>query len=313
MESCVSVIVPVYKAEPYLEKCIDSILAQSHRELELLLVDDGSPDRCGEICDAYAGRDTRVRVIHQQNAGVSAARNAGLDAARGGCIAFADADDWVEPDWIEALYRPLAQDADPDVSICGWYRETDGRTIDCSGQIPTGMLTGDQAFCSAVRGGGIEGFLVNKLFRAELFRKLRLREDLAVCEDLLLVCQVFRRCKTAAAIPRALYHYRIRPGSALHDPEKRLRSEIPAREAILDLAAGDRLREDAAAFSYVQQTLLNSVRAERAGKEETAARLRDMLKRYVPRAMRAGSIPAADRAKLALKLMIPSLISEEYL
>ena len=88
-----SIIVPVYKVEPYLPKCIDSILAQTFSDFELILIDDGSPDRCGEICDEYAARDDRVVVIHRENRGVSAARNAGLDAARGEYIGFVDSDD----------------------------------------------------------------------------------------------------------------------------------------------------------------------------------------------------------------------------
>ena len=93
-----SVIVPVYNAEKYLHKCVDSILNQTYRDFELLLVDDGSPDQCGRICDAYATQDPRVKVIHKPNGGVSEARNVGLDKAKGNYISFIDPDDWVEPD-----------------------------------------------------------------------------------------------------------------------------------------------------------------------------------------------------------------------
>ena len=93
-----SVIVPVYNAEKYLHKCVDSILNQTYRDFELLLVDDGSPDQCGRICDAYAAQDPRVKVIHKPNGGVSEARNVGLDQAKGNYISFIDPDDWVETD-----------------------------------------------------------------------------------------------------------------------------------------------------------------------------------------------------------------------
>ena len=96
----ISVIVPVYKVEEYLPQCIDSILAQTFTNFELLLVDDGSPDRCGEICEEYAGKDTRIRVFHQQNSGVSAARNIGLQHAKGTYIVFVDSDDWVSTDYL---------------------------------------------------------------------------------------------------------------------------------------------------------------------------------------------------------------------
>ena len=95
---CVSVIVPVYKVAAYLPRCVDSILAQTWRNLEIILVDDGSPDECGSICDVYAEKDPRIRVIHKENGGLSSARNAGLDTASGEYIGFVDSDDWIEPE-----------------------------------------------------------------------------------------------------------------------------------------------------------------------------------------------------------------------
>ncbi len=110
-----SLIVPVYKAERYLEKCVDSILHQNFQDWELLLIDDGSPDESPAICDRYAGKDSRVRVIHQKNAGVSAARNKGLELAQGEWIGFVDADDWIQPDMYEVL---LTESRDADVVMC---------------------------------------------------------------------------------------------------------------------------------------------------------------------------------------------------
>lgn len=99
----VSIIVPVYKAELYIRKCIDSILSQTFTNFELLLIDDGSPDNCGKICDEYAELDTRVHVFHKENGGVSAARNLGLDHAKGDYVCFIDSDDWIDPDMLETL------------------------------------------------------------------------------------------------------------------------------------------------------------------------------------------------------------------
>ena len=97
----ISVIVPVYKVEPYLRKCLDSIVNQTYRNLQIILVDDGSPDNCGKICDEYAARDRRIEVIHQENGGISAARNAGLNLADGDYIGWVDSDDWIEPEMYE--------------------------------------------------------------------------------------------------------------------------------------------------------------------------------------------------------------------
>ena len=101
----ISVIVPVYKAEAYLHRCVDSLLAQTFQDFEVLLVDDGSPDRSGEICDEYARKDSRVRVFHKENGGVSSARQYGMDHAQGEYTIHADPDDWVEPTMLEELYR----------------------------------------------------------------------------------------------------------------------------------------------------------------------------------------------------------------
>ena len=101
-KTLISVIVPVYKVEQYLPQCVESILNQTYRNLELILVDDGSPDGCGKICDAYAEKDSRVRVIHKKNGGLSDARNAGLNAASGDYLSFIDGDDWIEPDTYAA-------------------------------------------------------------------------------------------------------------------------------------------------------------------------------------------------------------------
>ena len=103
MEEKISVIIPVYNVEPYLRKCLDSVINQTYRNLEIIIVDDGSPDNCGAICDEYAARDDRVIVIHKKNGGVSAARNDGIRIASGKWITFVDPDDWCEPDYYEML------------------------------------------------------------------------------------------------------------------------------------------------------------------------------------------------------------------
>ena len=105
----ISVIVPAYKTEKYIRQCVDSILNQTYKNLEIILVDDGSPDKCPEICDAYAKQDDRIIVIHQDNAGVSAARNKALDICRGDYISFVDSDDWLEPETYDSVMQAIHQ------------------------------------------------------------------------------------------------------------------------------------------------------------------------------------------------------------
>lgn len=121
MNELITIIVPVYKVEDYLNRCVDSILRQTYRNLEIILVDDGSPDRCGEICDEYAELDRRVKVIHKENGGLSDARNVGIDIAQGSYISFIDSDDWIHDEYIERLYQ-LIRTTNSDISVCNFLR-----------------------------------------------------------------------------------------------------------------------------------------------------------------------------------------------
>ena len=125
-EPLVSIIVPVYRAEPFLHKCLDSIIEQSYTRIEIILIDDGSPDMSGSICEEYAKNDPRICVIHQKNKGVSCARNTGMDCATGQLVTFVDADDWLEPEHIEMLVHGRES---WDCSICGYWVENRGTSI----------------------------------------------------------------------------------------------------------------------------------------------------------------------------------------
>lgn len=120
----ISVIVPIYGVEKYLKQCVDSIIAQTYKNLEIILVDDGSPDKCPEICDEYAAQDKRVRVIHKKNGGLGSAYNAGIDAASGKYIGFVESDDYIAPNMYEKLYNHLTQH-NADVCFGSWYYHTD--------------------------------------------------------------------------------------------------------------------------------------------------------------------------------------------
>ena len=123
MQPKISVIVPVYKAEEYLHRCVDSILAQSYTDFELILVNDGSPDNSGAICDEYAAKDNRIKVIHKENGGVASARQCGIDNATGEYTIHADPDDWVEPTMLEELYNKAVEE-NADMVICDFYLDT---------------------------------------------------------------------------------------------------------------------------------------------------------------------------------------------
>lgn len=170
--ACISVIVPIYKVEDYLPRCVESICQQSFADFTLILVDDGSPDRCGWLCDEYAARDSRIRVIHQENGGLSAARNAGIEwaLANTDCrwLAFVDSDDWVHPSFLQTLLEG-AESTGCRLSACGFFR-TQGEDF----PRPVGefqMLDADDYYCGAA--GGVAPVAWNKLYHRSLFETLR--------------------------------------------------------------------------------------------------------------------------------------------
>lgn len=124
----ISIITPVYQAEKYLENLINSIINQTYHDWELLLIDDGSTDGSAEICDCYAHKDNRIRVFHKANGGVASARNQAMDMAKGDYLAFADSDDWVEPNWLEQLYT-IAKEQEADIVVSDYYEEYPQKTI----------------------------------------------------------------------------------------------------------------------------------------------------------------------------------------
>ena len=208
-----SIIVPVYKVENYLPKCIDSILAQTFTDFELILVDDGSPDDCPALCDAAAEKDARVRVIHQKNGGLSAARNAGLDAARGAWIGFVDSDDYIAPEMYEVLYQAV-QSTGADLALCD-YAEVDEAGKPCPPMhvsLSEGELTGQKLLKRA--SGLMVQLAWNKLYRRAIFTQLRYPEG-KLNEDLFLIPEVCLQIQKAVVVPKALYYYVQRGGSIM--------------------------------------------------------------------------------------------------
>lgn len=164
----ISIIVPVYNVKDYLEKCLQSICVQTYKNLEIILIDDGSSDGSGELCDLFAQRDGRIKVIHQTNAGQSAARNRGLAVAQGEFLGFVDSDDWIEPDMYEFLYHLLKANG-ADISICSHYIETAVKTRvkHSSGQFSS--FSREEAIRTLVEDKRIRNYMWDKLYKRQLF------------------------------------------------------------------------------------------------------------------------------------------------
>lgn len=202
----ISIITPVYNVEKYIHRCIGSILAQSFSDFELILVDDGSPDGCGAICDAYAAQDPRVVVLHQENRGQAAARNRALDIARGEYIAFVDSDDWIHPQFLEVLYRNIRENQG-DVSVCGYRKVTEMIPFQ-EVQLSTEVLSGKD-FVQMGLTGKIPNrvwLLCDKLFRRECFEHIRMPEG-RINEDNATVYKVLYEARRVAFCDEILYYY----------------------------------------------------------------------------------------------------------
>ena len=220
-----SIIVPVYKVEPYLPKCIDSILAQTFSDFELILIDDGSPDRCGEICDEYAARDDRVVVIHRENRGVSAARNAGLDAARGEYIGFVDSDDWIEPEMYQTLVI-AAMDRNASLTACSYCLNDAMPAQTDETPVTEAQFRGRKQLLLDLfsKPSRLLGTCCTKVFARSTIGSTRFIEGLAIWEDLVFLQSCYLRDEdeslTAVKLRKCLYHYRVNAASATNSVRK---------------------------------------------------------------------------------------------
>lgn len=221
MKQQITVVIPVYKVEQYLPKCVDSILVQTYPDLEIILVDDGSPDGCPALCDQYAAMDSRVHVIHQSNCGLSGARNAGIDQANGAYLMFVDSDDYIEPTMVEKLYSALMQ-CNADMSICGLRKVNEyGEEIpDGERAINDEVLTPQQILCEKTfqQNGWHWIISCNKLYRKELFDDLRFPLG-KLHEDEYISPLLYLRCSKIACVPDELYNYVQRGDSIMSNDD----------------------------------------------------------------------------------------------
>ena len=221
----ISIIVPVYNIELYLPRCIESIQQQTLKSLEIILVDDGSTDLSGEICDKYASQDKRIKVIHQKNCGQVAARNAGIKIATGEYIGFVDGDDWIEEDMFAVMYESMRVN-DADIVMEGMVEEASGRQYYCKNVLPVGVyktleqrvyLYQNMMNCEQYFKLGIQPYLWNKLFRKEIVEKNMpfIDNRIKVGEDAAAVFAMLQASKCVVILPDCHYHYCIRSTSVM--------------------------------------------------------------------------------------------------
>lgn len=222
--SLISVIVPIYGIDRYIGICIESILHQTYEKLEIILVDDGSPDRCPEICDLYAKKDSRIHVIHKSNGGLVSARKAGIEAATGEYIGYVDGDDWIGPGFYEALYAAISTSR-CDIVCAGQSRDLFAQSVRFINPYPLGIYTGDKlktlqrhmlSYGEFYR-PGITTYVWNKLFRKEAVYKHQRNVDerITIGEDAAVTYPALMECGSVYISDCTAYHYRQREDSML--------------------------------------------------------------------------------------------------
>ena len=281
----ISIIVPVYKVEAYLDQCIRSMTEQTYRNLEIILVADGSPDKSGEICDQWAQKDSRIRVIHKENGGAGLARNAGLDVATGELIGFVDSDDYIAPNMYEYLYSLLSQGAD--IAECDYVvTEADAAEFD-EAEANVQFYDAQEAMSCNIQDTVFRQLIWNKLYRREMVGDIRFPVGRKI-DDEFFTYQVLGNAKKLARTSSPCYAYRQQPNSVMHqkNPVKALEG-IEAKQERLSYIQHhfpaletEAKQELLLACVYAMQTC----RKERTGEERKRAMkvLRDVIDSLQP-------------------------------
>lgn len=305
-EELISAIVPIYNVRPYLEKCFDSIARQSYQNLEIILVDDGSTDGSGELCEDLSKRDGRVRVIHKKNGGLGSARNAGIDAARGAILSFVDSDDWIEPGMYETLSGIMCRE-NAQIIACGIKRvsETGEVSYYQDNLKERSVYTREEALLELPKNERLSNSMCNKLFRRETIQGLHINEQIYY-EDNPFTPQCIARAERIAYTAEPFYCYFERTGSIS-------RKKFSERE--FDRVTADRMRlefyhehfpqcEYAAAIAYIGSGLKVYYQSRRC---QEARKRRVQLKEELKRTIRNyPDLPFTEKQRAKAKLFLAS-------
>ena len=279
----ISVIVPVYNVEAYLPRCVDSILAQTYQNLEIILVEDGTKDNCGAICDDYARKDARVRVLHKKNGGLSSARNAGIDVARGEYLNFVDSDDWIEPDAYEHMMAAATR-YNVKLVCAGRYDVDAGKTEKTVGLCPRKeeVISGIELARRIFVWENVDSAACDKLYHRDLFRDIRYPIG-KVCEDVPTTYRIALGAERVAMCAKPIYNYYHRPGSLSLAPVSEKTFHFSEHTAVIYPFIRDNYPEiaDHARYLRVRSLVHNLISLDLAGaeyREKFARQYRDSRK-----------------------------------
>ena len=308
-ESVVSIIVPVYKVEQYLDHCVQSIVNQTYENLEIILVDDGSPDNCPAMCDDWAAKDSRIRVIHKENGGLSSARNAGLEMATGAFLQFTDSDDWLEPEMIAYLVD-LAEQNEADVVRCGYFEsyETDEPDHPVGESRCVQPDVADQII-DLMNDGYLSGVVWNKLYRRTVVGDVRYDPADGCSEDILYNFRVLSKTQKVIYGNKPLYHYAVRMDSITSDEFKPAAfSIIRAKHIIMEAHKDDEQVKPYCLKGYLNSAMIVMNNMLSSGQcLEYYPGLRAEILKYKWTVWRSSLYGVRDKAKMLLLALSPTL------
>lgn len=251
----ISIIVPVYKVEKYIGKCIDSIIAQNNPNWELLLIDDGSPDNSGKICDEYAGKDTRIRVFHKQNGGVSSARNLGLQHYRGEWVCFIDSDDYISPDFLNLPTHNKS------LIIQKSYIKVDENYIETGKHSVESMIMSNKEACNRFFVKKRTSALWDKLFHKTIIGQNKFNEKISIGEDFLFYLSLFKDVQSYTFCSSGCYYYVERSGSAMGRINKDMNTRVNIMmENIQHICTIlNKKEDDILRYGIIYQTYINAL------------------------------------------------------
>lgn len=309
----ISVIVAAYNIEQYLPRCLDSLLAQTYRPLEIIVVDDGSVDSTGEICDKYGRENDSIKVIHRKNGGLSAARNSGLEAALGDFIGFVDGDDWVDPRMYEEMLSSCIQ-ADAQLAACSYQEVGQGaKELKTTGkQMELSMEEAMELFVNGEDGHRIYNSVWSKLFAREIIKDLRFVEGKS-SEDIIYTTWAIAKTAKCVWLDTSFYYYRIdRSGSIMNVKleERRFQDEIPFWEEQVGYLKKLGLCElaDKAAYRFYKRLLNYYLDFRHRGMTQAGKKIMVLLKNKeaeVVRVYKKDFVPAGDRMRMRMALLWP--------
>ena len=243
MDELISVIVPVYNVEKYLRECIDSIIRQTYKNIEIILIDDGSKDSSGQICDEYTKKDKRIKVIHQENRGVSSSRNLGIKKSNGKWITFVDSDDWLEDNFIEVLFN-IAKRENADISISGYNRVQNSKIEKINISTEIQEYNSYEYLIKTLNPQTGLGFCHMRLIRKAVINNIQFDENLPVAEDALFNMQISTKINKAIHSNKNLYNYRNNSESVVKKyNEKYAQKYLEAMEAIKKYLEDNKLND----------------------------------------------------------------------